>query len=497
MSSEVKRRVAQPLAIGYLSSVNARNAQTRPAGLIIDPNTSRRLTSIRGEAKFMTEATSAHDIVELVRSLQRRLDEQSAEIAALKAERRIGVRHSTAGRRTPPVSRAQLLKAAGLGVAVVATAGLGVESELGTAKAANGSGIAAGGQTTAEASTTLQYDGPDSFQGTIFLANGTTNFGATDTAYPSAIGGWAGTTGVSNGVYGYTENAAGNGVLGVQGAGSVGTGNGVLGSAASTHGAGVMATNSLGTALLASSQSENGSATAILGVLTSTSPGSYSAAVRGQNNGTGGLGIGVWGSHAGSGWGGYFTAAAGIGVNAAGGSGTGVNANGAMGVTALGDTVGVAASSTGGRGVVAAGNAAQIQLTPGGGASPPNSGRTGDIYVDATGRPLFCAGGTTWQLLTLGTGPAGQAVFSSPAITPTATITSTAKGDALSASSAGGYGAELKGGSAPLRLIPSKVAGHPKAGKHQRGELMVDSNGHLFLCASGGTPGRWRQVKTL
>src|SRR5205823_11204730 len=46
-------------------------------------------------------------------------------------------------------------------------------------------------------------------------------------------------------------------------------------------------------------------ASGVLGRVTSTSPGSYSAAVRGVNEGAGGLGIGVWGAQAGSGWGGH------------------------------------------------------------------------------------------------------------------------------------------------------------------------------------------------
>jgi hypothetical protein len=66
----------------------------------------------------------------------------------------------------------------------------------------------------------------------------------------------------------------------------------------------------------------------VYGLISSTSPGASSTGVRGQNNGTGGLGIGVWGSQAGSGWGGYFTSASGIGVLASGGSGTGISTSG-------------------------------------------------------------------------------------------------------------------------------------------------------------------------
>jgi len=49
-------------------------------------------------------------------------------------------------------------------------------------------------------------------------------------------------------------------------------------------------------------------------IVTSTAPGGFSSAIRGQNNGTGGLGIGVYGSQAGSGWGVFGTTPNGLGV---------------------------------------------------------------------------------------------------------------------------------------------------------------------------------------
>ncbi|MBL7729130.1 MAG: hypothetical protein JNM68_15645, partial [Dinghuibacter sp.] len=71
--------------------------------------------------------------------------------------------------------------------------------------------------------------------------------------------------------------------------------------------------------------SQAGNAAAIVGTVSSTTPGGFSAGVRGINNGTGGLGIGVWGSQAGSGWGVYGTANGGIGVNGSANSGIGVS----------------------------------------------------------------------------------------------------------------------------------------------------------------------------
>ena len=71
---------------------------------------------------------------------------------------------------------------------------------------------------------------------------------------------------------------------------------------------------------------------AVRGIVNSTSPGGFSTGVRGLNNGTGGLGIGVWGSQAGSGWGVYGITPSGIGVYGnSSGSGYGVYANSASG----------------------------------------------------------------------------------------------------------------------------------------------------------------------
>jgi len=75
-------------------------------------------------------------------------------------------------------------------------------------------------------------------------------------------------------------------------------------------------------------------AKAIYGIISSTSPGGYSAGVRGENKGTGGLGIGVYGSQNGSGWGVYGSATSGRGVYGFSTSGEGVygkNNNGNFG----------------------------------------------------------------------------------------------------------------------------------------------------------------------
>lgn len=67
---------------------------------------------------------------------------------------------------------------------------------------------------------------------------------------------------------------------------------------------------------------------AVRGIVSSAAPGGFSSAVRGVNNGTGGLGVGVYGSQNGSGWGVYGTTPNGLGVYGnASANGYGVYAN--------------------------------------------------------------------------------------------------------------------------------------------------------------------------
>ncbi len=99
---------------------------------------------------------------------------------------------------------------------------------------------------------------------------------------------------------------------------STGTTYGVRGDASSPDGYAVYGskTSTSGTnpAVAGISASQSSSSVAVLGEMTTTSGGGFSSAVRGIHNSTGGGGIGVWGSHAGSGWGMYGTSASGIGV---------------------------------------------------------------------------------------------------------------------------------------------------------------------------------------
>jgi hypothetical protein len=71
-------------------------------------------------------------------------------------------------------------------------------------------------------------------------------------------------------------------------------------------------------------------------------------------------------------------------------------------------------------------------------------------------------------------------------------------GDGVVGESIQGYGANLTGGRAPLRLTPSKTEkGHPLTGFHQQGELFVNAAGQLWFCTHDGTPGTWKQVNLI
>ncbi len=163
------------------------------------------------------------------------------------------------------------------------------------------------------------------------------------------IGVWGSQAGSGWGVYGSTPNGLGvygnssaNGT-GVYANSNAGTGlqatssNGIPASLSITNNANannVINSSTLGdgAAFEGISNSTTSSIAVIRGIVDTTAPGGFSSAVRGINNGTGGLGIGVWGSQAGSGWGVYGTTPSGIGVYGnSSASGYGVYANSTSG----------------------------------------------------------------------------------------------------------------------------------------------------------------------
>jgi hypothetical protein len=102
--------------------------------------------------------------------------------------------------------------------------------------------------------------------------------------------------------------------------------------------------------------------------------------------------------------------------------------------------------------------------------------------LDGLGVSATCTNGTAVEAVTTGS--------------PQAALRATngGPGPAVVAASASGIGGSFRGLVAAVRLVPQRAAGHPTTGKHQRGELLVDSAGRPWLCTKGGTPGTWRQI---
>jgi hypothetical protein len=132
---------------------------------------------------------------------------------------------------------------------------------------------------------------------------------------------------------------------------ALGTASGTALEGDAVDGTGVSGTSVTGIGVSGTTGSAAASAAAVRGEITSTSPGAFSAAVRGQNDGTGANGIGVYGSHAGNGWGVYGTSDGGTGVFGTATTGTGVEGSGPTGVFGVASTpngVGVLAQNSGG-----------------------------------------------------------------------------------------------------------------------------------------------------
>ncbi|MGC4104508.1 tail fiber domain-containing protein [Ferruginibacter sp.] len=210
---------------------------------------------------------------------------------------------------------------------------------------------------------------------------------------PTGLGVYGNSTGAGYGVYGNSNTG-----IGVNGASTTGIpGNFSITNNANNNAALMASTVSDGDAINATTASTTSSISAIRGIVSSTAPGGFSAGVRGENNGTGGLGIGVWGSQAGSGWGVYGSVGgAGIGVNGSSASGFGVN--------------GTSTTGTGGRFTTTSG----LALNTSGALRLQGIG-------EAAGRVLTsdAAGNATWQAFSA-TGITGSGTLNQiPKFTPT------------------------------------------------------------------------------
>ena len=102
--------------------------------------------------------------------------------------------------------------------------------------------------------------------------------------------------------------------------------------------------------------------------------------------------------------------------------------------------------------------------------------------------------GSALAATTAGVGSAVRAKVTGASASPSVYATHSGGGPALRGDSSSGLGAQLQGGQAPLRLMPSSRSGRPTSGSHNTGELFVDHHGVLFYCLKGGTPGTWKKV---
>jgi hypothetical protein len=361
-----------------------------------------------------TADTSMDQLRDLIEKLRSRLEQQElqlekqevelAELRSSRADRLASTGGLQAIQGNGRMSRAGLLKAAGIGAVAAAAVAGGLESNGGSrgALAATSGPFILGTTNEAENTTILDFDGgvdPDNFS--VLLVRdypgatvGSSHAGVITglAAYGiHASGGAQGqAVGVDNGVSGITENGDFYGVLG--GNTNFGspsgnsTGAGVRGNGNSKSGFGVAGYNSLGLGVYGAGSF------GVQGEITTTTPEAGQAAVYGKNDGTNGNGYGVEGTHAGGGWGGYFTSVSGIGLQGSSTSSTGIKASGTDGLYCRG---------TSGRGGILKGTAAQLKLVPSRAAGHPASGQAGDFFVDSSKRLWFCKGGAKWKQVQL------------------------------------------------------------------------------------------------
>ncbi len=198
----------------------------------------------------------------------------------------------------------------------------------------------------------------------------------------------------------------------------------------------------------------------------------------------------------------------GYGVRGVAGAGFGVHGEatkGGIGVHGASDTwFGVRGESTGGTGV--RGNSeTEVGVY---GRSTTLTGVSG--YGGAYGVVGQCdAGGTAVDATSSngGTGVWGRSLPTGYGVRGESSSGFGVRGDAVTGigvagvasngiaiSGEGRLGGQFKGTRAAVRLVPTASVGPPTTAKHQRGEMVCDSNGDLWFCKSDGTPGTWAQL---
>ena len=228
-----------------------------------------------------------------------------------------------------------------------------------------------------------------------------------------------------------------------------------------------------GVALQGTSTSTVAGARAMMGIVASTSPGAASSGVRGINNGTGVDGIGVWGSHAGSGWGVYGSSPKGSGVYGQGSaSGYGVSATSENGT-------GLFATST-------TGSAANFSIS-----NTTNNSPVLALSTEGTnGRGMF---------ITVKNGYAVEAYSAGPALM--GSTTSTVDSGVTGSNSAGTVGGSGIGGYA--KGLGTGVMGRSEGGYGVQGFIWADTSGtgagvlgRVGISGSKGRAGRFENLNS-
>ena len=125
-----------------------------------------------------------------IRELSTRVEIQETQVASLRSQLGPGVAKPSQAEPSHSkqrVSRAGLLKMAGIGAAVATAAGFDLTARGSSAFASDGDAVSAGKETKAEHGTTVTYDGKSGFTGAVLLGSDST-YGNSDFSFPSRRG---------------------------------------------------------------------------------------------------------------------------------------------------------------------------------------------------------------------------------------------------------------------------------------------------------------------
>jgi len=166
---------------------------------------------------------------------------------------------------------------------------------------------------------------------------------------------------------------------------------------------------------------------------------------------------------------------------------------GGAGVTGKGGTgaTGVRAFASGGDGVTASASAANkgaVRATATDVATAVIARAAGGYGIDASSTTNHGVVGKASSPDTAAV--RGMATGGAAGVHATAT-----DGPGVESRSTQGVGGTFEGATAAVRLVPQTAVGAPTSGFHQRGELLMDGDGALFVCKTDGTPGAWKKVK--